>query len=483
MMKLHIWGGAGEHGRSCYLIAGERHQILLDCGVKKEDEGQYPLLDPEIIPQLTAVFLSHAHEDHSMALPLLYKYGYKGDIWTTKATVEQLSSYFASWRRYVKERGAELPYTEEQIAALSFRDLEDLAPALQWADLDLDEEQKLDLESDSDSDLDSVGAAAPNLPRIRLKWGRSGHLAGSVWLRLEVEGRRIFFSGDYSRESLLLAADSPLEGEAGEGGSPFSKGAVHRVHNQAADQAKPSGYAADLVIMDNAYGSDEEPQETKLRELERAVRNTLESGGHVLLPVPVYGRGQDLLVWASERLGTYNLIVEEKIWNGLQRLLEQPVWLQTKGRERIQQAINSSAGRVILPHNDEERLEALNEKGPSVIFTADGMMESPRARWYFKYLADHVRNTVIITGHAARHTFAQNILEGGMEEARCKFFNIRYKVHQGLSDVREMLREVPAEQTVLVHASKPKTDEVCEVLAGEGYRRIHSLKPGAELMF
>ncbi|ANS77337.1 hypothetical protein AWM70_19210 [Paenibacillus yonginensis] len=472
-MKLHVWGGAGEHGRSCYLIAGERHRILFDCGVKKEDEGQYPLLDPEIIPQLTAVFLSHAHEDHSMALPLLYKQGYKGDIWTTKATVEQLSSYFASWGRYVKERGAERPYTEEHIAALKFRYLEDLVPVLQWAEMDLGEP-----------------GSGSDLPEIRLKWGRSGHLAGAVWLRLEVEGRRIFFSGDYSRESLLLAADSPMEDEAGEGGSPFSKGtgqrtgqnASHPAAKQAVWPTKPSGYAADLVIMDNAYGSDEETQEIKLKALERVARNTLEAGGHVLLPVPAYGRGQDMLVWACEQFDTCNLIVEENIWRGLQRLLDQPEWLLPQGRERIEQATASCLDRILVPSQDEERLEALVNKGPCLIFTADGMMESPKARWYFKHLAGNKRNAVIITGHAARHTFARNILEGGIKEVLCMVRHIRYKVHQGLPDVRKMLHEAPAVQTLLVHASKPKTDEVRRVLQGEGHQGVYSLRPGAELM-
>lgn len=38
MSRLTIWGGAGEHGRSSYLLQGKdsRNGILLDCGVKKK---------------------------------------------------------------------------------------------------------------------------------------------------------------------------------------------------------------------------------------------------------------------------------------------------------------------------------------------------------------------------------------------------------------------------------------------------------------
>lgn len=46
MSTLTIWGGAGEHGRSSYLLQDKDGQsgILLDCGVKKEGPGEYPCL-------------------------------------------------------------------------------------------------------------------------------------------------------------------------------------------------------------------------------------------------------------------------------------------------------------------------------------------------------------------------------------------------------------------------------------------------------
>ncbi|KHF31469.1 Ribonuclease [Paenibacillus sp. P1XP2] len=127
-----MWGGAGEHGRSCYVITGNQHRIMLDCGVKKEGTGQYPLLEEYLIPDLTAVFLSHAHEDHSMALPLLYKHGYRGEIWATKPTVKQLEHYFDHWRKYVAGRNGELPYGQEHIYAMRFRILEEEVAGGEW---------------------------------------------------------------------------------------------------------------------------------------------------------------------------------------------------------------------------------------------------------------------------------------------------------------------------------------------------------------
>ncbi|KAA2301000.1 MBL fold metallo-hydrolase, partial [Clostridioides difficile] len=114
------------------LLSGSQFRLLLDCGIKKEGTGQYPLIDPEIVPQLDAVFLSHAHEDHSVAIPLLYKMGYQGEVWTTRETRAQLSTYFANWRRFAERVGEKLPYDEADEQAIRYRYLEDEVASQTW---------------------------------------------------------------------------------------------------------------------------------------------------------------------------------------------------------------------------------------------------------------------------------------------------------------------------------------------------------------
>ncbi|RUT45319.1 MBL fold metallo-hydrolase [Paenibacillus anaericanus] len=422
MIKLNIWGGAGEHGRSCYFFSGEQNRIMFDCGVKKEGEGIYPLLVAEEVPQLTVVFLSHAHEDHSIGLPLLYKHGYKGDIWTTRATAEQLKNYFDSWRRHVIRRGGELPYEDEHVGAITYRFLEDYASPGEWFELSDD---------------------------LKLKWGRSGHLAGSVWFMLEMEERRLFFSGDYSSESQLLDADSPKD------------------------------LMADLSIVDNAYGMENDTQQVKLEQLKQAAERVLEAGGHLLLPVPTLGRGQELLVWASEHFFEYEIIVEKEIWRGLERMKNWSEWLRVDALRRMDKVLNSS--NVTVPSDDQERMQLLARDMPSIIFTGDGMMESPRARWYYDQLSQSSKHAVILTGHTARGSFARKILDEETNVSECSVQHICYKVHQGLLDVSMMLNEVPSKQVVLVHAPKEETDLVVARLLGEGHKGLHSLHPGAEL--
>ena len=80
-------GGSGEEARNCFLLEAGNHTVLLDCGVRREALGEfdrvYPALTREIAGRLTAVFLSHAHEDHVAALPYLYELG-SGEMFTAR---------------------------------------------------------------------------------------------------------------------------------------------------------------------------------------------------------------------------------------------------------------------------------------------------------------------------------------------------------------------------------------------------------------
>jgi len=494
MMKLKVWGGAGEHGRSAYLLSGSKVHLLLDCGVKKEGAGEYPLIDPEIVPQLGTVLLSHAHEDHSVAIPLLYRMGYTGEVWTTRETREQLNSYFQSWRNNMERAGNELPYTEADEQAIRYRYLEDQSESAQWFEI---------------------------LPDVQVMWGKSGHLAGSVWLGLRMEGKRIFYSGDYTSESMLLQDDCPADTllmhddqwvqkqrtgtEHGErlGREGVAVSTKHRP--KTLEHVKPLTEIAslsheafvphvmDLTIMDAAYGTDSETQQDKLMQLHEALRQTLERGGKVLLPMPAVGRGQELVLWSWQQFPGVPLIVEPKLAAGMMQLLHSPYWLKKSGDlgqgtavDVIKRFLNE--GGWSSPTTNEERQQLLERTGPSLWFISDGMMQSTLARWYYKQFADDSKNLVLITGHAAKGTFAHRLLENPEGYGACEVRKIRYKVHQGVRDVRGMLNRIPAKHTVLVHADRAETDRLKQTLLKErdGLQPekglLHSLGPGEELI-
>ncbi|GAS84729.1 MBL fold metallo-hydrolase [Paenibacillus amylolyticus] len=524
MIKLNVWGGAGEHGRSAYLLSGSNVRLLLDCGVKKEGTGQYPLIEPEIVPQLDAVFLSHAHEDHSVAIPLLYKMGYQGEVWTTRETRAQLRTYFANWRRFVERMGEELPYDEADEQAIRYRYLEDEVVSLTWFE---------------------------PIPEVKVMWGRSGHLAGSVWFGVEMEGKRIFYSGDYTSESMLLQADCPAEAfsqanmirenllfdtpsserwdaeeliainsgqKAGEliasqdrisvasEASPrtlVSTETLMKQENFTSNGADGAGRAnltdvaevssvglVDLAIVDAAYGTDQDTQADKLEQLERAIRQTIARCGKVLLPMPVVGRGQEILLWAQQQFPTVPIVVEQGLVDGMKQLMHVPYWLREQGAHVTGSPLQDEIDFFLtgrgwdLPTTTLEREQLLNQHAASLWFIPDGMMQSSLARWYYSQLSDSEENLILLTGHVAHGTFADKLLQVPDNYGACEVRKIRYKVHQGWKDVERMMLGIPARHTVLVHAERAETDRLKEGLLKNSPSPgtvIHSLSAGDEL--
>lgn len=436
MLTTTIWGGAGEHGRSCYHVERNGISVLLDCGVKKSGTGEYPKLDATRIRELSTVFLSHAHEDHSIGIPLLYELGYCGVVWTTRATVSQLPSYFAQWSNYVNRHGGKLPYGADAVDRISYRYLEDVAAAGTWFE------------------------AAPG---VKVCWGPSGHLPGSVWLLLDIGGKRLFYSGDYTNESSLLRADLPNLQDAN---------------------------VPDVAIIDAAYGKRSEVQEQEVDQLITKIRDVIVRRGHVLLPVPMYGRGQELMVLISEKIPEAKLVCESLLVQGFRDLKTHAEWLWPGSDVRIQQAMR----RVKVVNTEAERAATLAGP-PAVLFTPDGLMESPVAQSYYYQLCDASRHAVLFTGHLYEGSFGAKVYqayssvcgeqsslvdkqEAGEAAVSCEIMQFHYKIHQGLPDVSRMLQAIRPKHALLVHASKEQTDMLCARLSDLGYSNLHSLCPG-----
>ena len=92
-MRVRFHGAAGEVTGSCHEVEAAGKRLLLDCGMiqgSDADEARNADPFPFDVDAIDAVLLSHAHIDHCGRLPLLVKRGYRGPIYTQRATADLL---------------------------------------------------------------------------------------------------------------------------------------------------------------------------------------------------------------------------------------------------------------------------------------------------------------------------------------------------------------------------------------------------------
>ncbi|MBR4039557.1 MAG: MBL fold metallo-hydrolase [Clostridia bacterium] len=266
---LTALGGSAENGRNCYLLSSPASNILLDCGVKRvvtgEYVGEYPLLTREIAAGIDAVFLSHAHEDHCAALPLLYALGYDGCVYGSQETIDAAPAMIKKWITFVKKHHGTLPFTDEDAARIRYKPL-------------------------------SLGSGY--LKDMRIMTGRSGHTIGSMWIALGYEhtGWQLFYSGDMCTCAASLAYDIPP--------------------------------ACGFAVLNCAYAGQILDQDAQYHMLTALAEKTVRDSGVLLLPVPPTGRGCDMLLHLADTFPHAQIYAAQSIVSNARALFSKSEWLR-----------------------------------------------------------------------------------------------------------------------------------------------------------
>lgn len=308
-MRIKFAGGVGEHGRSCFLVEGETLSFLVDCGLMAGDDRPWPHLTAEEIQNLSYVFLTHSHADHSGAIPWLEEQGFAGTVVASAETLEQLKTR---------------PQRRSSLA-------EFVPPA-----------------------------------DLAVRWGRSGHCAGSLWYQFRLEGRSLLFSGDYTEHSRAYAADSVRDMEA------------------------------DLAVLDSAYGPEPRSAGEMVHDLLAAAEEMCAHRGSILIPVPKYGRGLELALLLHRAWPDFPIYGDGHFLGQLAWAAHDRLWT----REELRLGLS---GIFPLPLTDQPPAAGL-------CFVSDPQLRTPA----LEALARRFAGAVLLTGTVEEGTGSYRLQKEGL---------------------------------------------------------------------
>ncbi|MTI64851.1 MBL fold metallo-hydrolase [Methylophaga sp.] len=368
-MRITFLGGAETVTGSKFLVETGQSRILIDCGLfqgykwLRERNWQQLALD---VHELDAVILTHAHLDHSGYIPVLYKQGFRGQVFTHHAT-KSLCQILLADSGHLQEEDAKY-YSKHKLGKHAHPEpLYDRRTA----------ENSMELFQSIDFD------ELVEIKDLRFYLQPAGHILGAASIILEAENKKIGFSGDVGRYSdVLMASPRPLP-------------------------------ALDHLLMESTYGNRQHSNVDSLGQLADVVNNVARNGGVLLIPAFAVGRAQALQhILAS--LMAADVIPKIPIYlDSPMAIKVSDIFCEFKSQHRLNtEQCHRMCDVVTYTQSVEESKALAGQKYPHIIIAGSGMATGGRILHHFKRLLGNNKTTVLFTGYQAGGTRGAQLLEG-----------------------------------------------------------------------
>lgn len=365
-MKVRFLGGANEVGASCVLVSTRTgRNILLDCGVRVNEAGtdMLPNLEPLNDVVLDAIIISHAHLDHSGALPVVAKISPGASIYATAAT---------------KDLARVLLYDAIKVA--EFRE------GLRLYDAD-----------DAEKALDRTMTRGYGIPfeaaeGVQVEFLPAGHILGAASILVQTDEGTLLYTGDFTtfdQETVGIQKFS----------SVLRRG-------------------VDVVITEGTYGSRlHGSRAEEVRRLLGAIAETVvEVGGRVLVPAFAVGRAQEIILalrnYIRRTKSKIPVYVDGLIRNVNGVFAANANYLAERYRKEVLRGCELFYTNGIDPlQTKQERDRILVSNEPCVIIASSGMLTGGVSPIYAERLVQSEKNLLAIVGYQDEESPGRKLLE------------------------------------------------------------------------
>ncbi len=417
MIKVSCLGGAGGVTGSSFLVENiQGKKVLVDCGLfqggrqmEKRNWTDWGF-DPS---EISTLFLTHAHIDHSGRIPKLVRDGFKGKIITSPPTAE-LCEIMLLDSAHIQEMDAEWQTRKNRRQSKS--------PVMPLYDT-TDAENSLHLFRPTERD-NIVNVE----PGIKARLRNAGHILGSSILELWVETEggevKIVFSGDIGKQHQLIVKDP------------------HEI------------FAADYLFIESTYGNRlHRTFEDSKDELLEAIRHAYDNNEKVIIPAFAVERTQEIIYILGEFYRAGEL-------PDIPIYLDSPLAIRATQIFRKNKKYYDDEAMAIIKEGfdplDMPNLKftlstkdsiAINEKpGSAIVIAANGMMTAGRIKHHLKHNLWKPGASLVIVGYQAMGTTGRKVVEGAKSvkifrenvDVKAKVFTIGgFSAHADQKDLLE----------------------------------------------
>lgn len=368
-IRVSTLGSCRQVGRSCFLLQTEESNVLLDCGINPSAEPgspeNFPYLNaPELdLRDLDAVILSHAHMDHCGMIPYLYKMGYDGPLYCTEPTRDLMIMLTLDYIGLAHSESANAPYDSSHIKKAVKRTI-----------------------------TPEFGEVTDITPDMRLTLKNSGHIIGSSLCHIHVgEGlHNLLYTGDYNYDNteMLRAADTNFQ-------------------------------RVETMITESTYGGKDDeqtPREESNKKFLSKMKQTLNKGGKVIVPVFAVGRSQEILGLLADEMDRdyfdYPVFIDGMIRGANALHTAYPEFLSEKVQDKVHRDNSPFLKENIETVGSYNERQEVFDEGPCVILTTSGSITGGPVMSYLKEFADEPDNSLIFVGYQFAGSLGRTIQNG-----------------------------------------------------------------------